>query len=148
MSALPPALRLECLLRANGGRRELWPADPRCGCVHSQHLSRSRPCNGADIFHTTPLRCYQKQCFAVRTAEHASETPAVQLDRLQHLTTFTDTHTAPVGDIGIPHSVLSIDADTIGHTATEIGPHTPIGQGSVCSYVEGCEPFAVRLGDD
>ena len=100
------------------------------------------------MLHATPLRRDQEQGSVAGAPEHAGETAAIDVDCLQHLTTFADAHAAFVGNVCVPNGVVCVDADAVRNAVAEVSPHTSIRQGAVCSDVESGEPLPVRLGDD
>ena len=93
----------------------LWPPDARGGRFDHEQLSSSGLCNFGDFLHATPLgRNYEKR-FPVCTPEHACEAAPINDDRLQHLAALANTHTALVGNIGVPDSVVGVDTDAVGN---------------------------------
>src|SRR5262249_35125296 len=112
------------------------------------HLSRSRSRNLGDFLDATPLGRYQEQRFGIRASEHASEAPPVEVDHLQHPTTFAYPDATPVGNVSVPDGVVGVEADPIGDTLAEVGPHPAIRKAAVLGDVERGKPFAERLGDD
>src|SRR5207247_2956363 len=91
---------------------------------------------------------HHEQSAAVHAAHHASKTPTIEVNRLQHVTLFANTHAALVGNIGVPDGVIRIDADAIRNAVTEVGPYAPIRQVSVHTYIKGRQPLALGLSDD
>src|SRR5256885_13475796 len=75
----------------------LRPTDARCGRLNDEHLARS--CSTCHARRTTPLGCHQEQRPLVSASECASEATTIQVDRLQYLATFANTHATLVGDI-------------------------------------------------
>jgi hypothetical protein len=51
---------------------------------------------------------------AVRSAEHAGERTAIELDPLQDLAVFRDPHAAAITDVGVPHGAVAVEADAVG----------------------------------
>src|SRR5215213_9019791 len=101
----------------------LRPAGARCRRPDAQHLARARALE--HVLWTSPLGGHHEQRAAVRAAERAGEAPAVELDRLEHLAALANAHTALVGDVSVPDRVLRVEADAVGETVSEVGPHPP-----------------------
>jgi len=66
-----------------------------------------------------------------RAAKRAGEAAAVEVDRLQHLTTLANAHAAPVGNVRVPDGAVGVEADAVGDAVAEVGPHPPVGQAAV-----------------
>jgi hypothetical protein len=75
---------------------------------------------------TTPFIRQHEQRSPVHAPKRASETAAVQIDRLQHLTAFSNAHATPVRNIPVPESAFCVQADAIGHAIDENGPNPPV----------------------
>jgi hypothetical protein len=63
---------------------------------------------------------------------------------LKNCAAFADTHVALVGDVGIPDSIVGIDADAIGLRIFEVGPHPSTRPTSVCGDVKGWDSPSIR----
>jgi len=100
------------------------------------------------LLHPPPLRRDDEQRATIRPTQHAGEAPAVELDGLQHFAAFAHAHAALVRHVGIPDRALGIEADAVGRTVSEVGPHAAMVQAAVGRDVEGGELSAVRLGND
>src|SRR5206468_7892399 len=122
--------------------------DARCGRLNGQHLARSCLGHGSHVRRTTPLGRHHTQRSLVRAPERACEAAAVQIDGLQHLTTFAHAHATLVGDVPVPDGVCGVEADAVGETAVEVGPYPPVRHAAVGRDVEGRELLAVGLCED
>src|SRR5712692_11574156 len=96
----------------------------------------------------TPLGCHHEQSCHVSTSERASEAAAVQVDGLQHFTTFANPYAALVRDIPVPAGVFGVQANAVRDASGKVGPHSTVRQAAVSRDVEGCESLAVGLGHD
>src|SRR6266487_4462793 len=124
----------------------LRPTDARCGRLNDEHLARS--CSACHARSTTPLGCHQEQRPLVSASECASEATTIQVDRLQYLATFANTHATLVGDIAVPDGVYGVQANAVRGAVAKVSPYPPVRQAAVGRNVEGCESFAVGLRKD
>src|SRR3982075_59578 len=88
----------------------VWPTGARCRRTNGQQLAGAHPF--AEV-HAMPLPCHQDQRSPVRAAEHAGEAAAVDVDRLQYLSTFPDAHAVLVSDVRVPGGALRVQADAV-----------------------------------
>src|SRR5215472_13446643 len=95
-----------------------------------------------------PLGRHQEQGIPVRPSEHASEATAIKLNGLEHLTTFAHAHATLVGNVGVPHSVVGVDADTVGDATAKIGPNSPLVQSEVLGDLVCRLLLEKKNGDD
>src|SRR5205807_2376719 len=122
----------------------LRPTGARCGRLNDEHLARS--CSACHARSTLPLGCHQEQRPLVSASECASEATTIQVDRLQYLATFANTHATLVGDIAVPDGVFRVEANAVRDAVAQLGPNPPLRQAAVGRNVEGCESFAIGLG--
>ena len=64
-------------------------------------------------------------------AADGSLSPAVKVDRLQHLTAFANAHATLVGDVPVPDGVVRVETNAVGEAAVEVGPNPPVRQAAV-----------------
>src|SRR5207247_8138899 len=102
-----------------------------------QHLAGLRPVG--HVLRAPPLGRHQEERLPARATEHAGETAAVEVDRLQHLATRADPHAALVGDVPVPGGSFPVEADAIGDTVAQVGPYPAVRQAAVGGDIEGCE---------
>src|SRR5215470_14837434 len=124
----------------------LRPTGTRCGSLNGEHLTRSRrirPPTGGRI-----LGSHQKQGPPVSATQHAGEAAAVEIDGLQNLAALAHAHAMFGGNVRVPDSIFSIEADAVGGVATEFCPGSPVGQIAGSIDVEGRQFVSVRFGDD
>jgi len=91
----------------------LWPAHAWRGRLHGQHLTCPPPVGHA--CGTAPLGRHQEQRSPISASEHAGEAASIEIDRLQDLPALANAHATLIGDVGVPDSVLCIEAYTIGN---------------------------------
>src|SRR5215470_9231713 len=113
--SVPGKTRRRCFLR---------PARARCGRVRGQHLACSRP--GEHVSGAVPHCRRHEQRAAAWPSERARGAPAVKLDRLQHLAAFANAYAPLVRHVAVPDGVLGVEANTVGHAVTKLGPHAPV----------------------
>src|SRR5918995_1101489 len=114
--------------------------------VGGEHLASSRPLE--HVLGAVPLGCHHEQRPPVGAAERAGEAPPVELDRLEHLAALANAHATLVGDVAVPDGVLGVDADAVGDSVAEVGPHPPVREAALVRDVERREAFPVGVGDD
>src|SRR5437899_1721355 len=102
----------------------LGPADARCRRFNGEHLARSCPA-ACHARRPTPLPCHQEQRLLVSASECASEATTIQVDRLQYLSTFANTHATLVGDVTVPDGVFGVEANAVRGAGAQVGPHSP-----------------------
>src|SRR5436309_13477661 len=118
----------------------LWPAGVRLVDTGRQDPTRLRLHQLVDPFRAEPLRHDHEERLAVLAAQHARVAGAVELDPIEHLTTFADTqtYTSVVRcHVAAPHGAVGVDADPV---ARKISPRAPVRQGPVGRDVEGGDP--------
>src|SRR5207237_3808087 len=136
------------LLQVTGRKAHPVRSSYRPARAGRQPLTGQRPPVSYPVSHarrTPPLPCHHEERFPVRTAKHASKAASVELDCLQHLTTLANPHAPHVRNVGVPDSILRVDANAIGDATVEAGPQPPIRQTPVGADVEGRESVGVGL---
>ena len=88
-----------------------------------------------NVFRLTPPRAHEKQ-------------PRSSGDRLQHLAALPDPYAPLVGHVRVPDGLFRIEANAVGNTVTQVGPHAAVGKAAVCGDVEGRQFPAMGLGHD
>src|SRR5262249_47101461 len=124
----------------------LRPSASWGGRFGRQHLTRSLALE--HVRWPPPLRRDDEERSSAWAAEGASEAAAIKLDFLKHLTTFTDSHAALIGDICVPDGVLGVCTNTVGHAVSERGPHSAVREATVGIDAKRRQPLGVGLGDD
>src|SRR5207249_4478168 len=81
------------------------PSSTRYKGLNGQQLPRSCLRDLCNLLHAAPLSSHDEQGLLVMSAEHARETPAIDVDGLKRVTTITHAHASPVGNVGIPHCI-------------------------------------------
>src|SRR5207244_11420163 len=54
-------------------------------------------------------------------------------------------HTAFIGNVSIPHGIISIQTDPIGNAVAQVGPDSAVRQTSIAGNVESGESLAMGL---
>jgi hypothetical protein len=129
-------------VRGDGQRGSSWPADARRRSLGGEHLAPQRP--AAHVLGAPPLVDGQEQGSPIRTAEHAGEAAAIEVDDLQDLAARAHAHAATAPDVAVPHGTLGIQADAVG-VVGDLGPGPAVGQATVGGDAEGGEPLASQL---
>jgi len=75
---------------------------------------------------TFPLGRHHKQRLAVSSAEHTGEAPTIKLERLQHLSPFTDAHATLVSHVGVPECPFGIEANPVRMIGARLGSCSPM----------------------
>src|SRR4029078_7765190 len=96
-----------------------------------------------DAVWARPLGDVHEESPAVHASEHAGKASAVELDGIEHLAALRHPNAAAVGDVGVPHCSLRIEADPVGHPLAETSPLPAIGERRLFSNVERDELLAV-----
>ena len=60
-----------------------------------------------------PVRADHEESAAVVAAEHAGERATIELNPLQHLTTFAHAHAAAITDVGVPGRAVAVETDAV-----------------------------------
>ena len=102
------------------------PAGTRCSGADGQHLAGSGILPHA--LGAAPLLRDDEQRAAIGTTERAREAAPVALDRVEHLAALANTHAAPVADIGVPDSAVSVQANPVRMIAGRLRPRAPVAQ--------------------
>src|SRR6516165_2151925 len=79
---------------------------------------------------TPPILADDEKRPALGSAKDAGERAAIELDRLEHLSAFTNANAALISDVGVPGAACSIEADPIG-MVVDLRPFVSIRQASV-----------------
>src|SRR5215211_5582585 len=103
----------------------LRPTGARTGRRGGQQLPGYFPSGRAH--YATPLLRHHEQGRSVDPAQHTGEAAAVEVDRVQHLAAFTNTHAPLVRDVRVPDGAFGVEANAVGDAATEVGPHPLAG---------------------
>ncbi len=98
--------------------------DARDGYLYSQYLARSWPVG--HMRGAAPLGRHHVQRSHVSTPERAREATAIEVDVLQHFTTFAHTDAALVWNVRVPDGVFRVQTNTVRYAFARVGPHSPI----------------------
>src|SRR5829696_4796932 len=125
---------------------DLRPASARCGCLGCQDPPRSFLVGHG--LGATPLPGHHEQRSPIGPAERAGKASAVELDRLEYLTTFAHPRATLVGYVGEPDRPLGVHADPVGRGVAEVGPDPTVRKPPVRGDVEGAQSPRPGLGHD
>src|SRR2546421_7461827 len=122
-----------------GGERHLGYGHPACGAGARPigHLSGPFPLGGDD-----------EERLSISSAEHTREASAIELDRLEYLSPFTDAHAPLVSHVGVPESPFGIEANPVRMICARFCPDSSMGEAAVRFYSKGREPIAVGFRHD
>jgi hypothetical protein len=73
-----------------------------------------------------PLGGHHEQRSPVRSAQHASETAAIKIDRPQYFTALANAHAMFVADVCVPNSILRIQTNSVWVIAWNLGPNPSV----------------------
>src|SRR5260370_13996269 len=121
---------------------------PHAVCRRRDREYRTGWCSVEHLLGATPLGSQHEQSLLVRPSEHAGEASTVKVDCLQHISTLAHAHAAFVGNVCVPDGLGGIDTNAVRNTVSEIGPHPPVLETSICGDVKSRELPAVSLGPD
>src|SRR5689334_2513626 len=99
---------------SNSQERSSGPADARVIDRDRHDLPGARTVLHA--LHSEPFGGRDKQCLSTRTAEHAGECTAIDLDPVEDLAAFANADATFIGNVGIPDGPRLIETDAVGRS--------------------------------